>query len=150
MKLLKPVSTIVLSLALFSISGCSASGDVTAEDKEILRDFCLKYQGYTSSTVKRVEESRLEFIDLTPMVSLYKDNESIDALKGAMVDVNTHYSWAEAEVRFELSGGFVDLWESTSMKDAEQIVQSSAGITPPIGVIEVEANLISACSQFTE
>jgi hypothetical protein len=143
MKLLKPVSTFVLSLTLFSISGCSGSGGIKAEDKEVLGEFCSDYQNYASNSIERAGKSTFVFIDLTPIINSYENDEYIDSLKSAMVDVKTHYSWVQAE----LMGYDVD---SFTMTQAEQVVQTGVGKTPPIGVFEVEANLTSACSKFTK
>jgi hypothetical protein len=143
MKLLKPVSTFVLLLTLLSISGCSASEGIKAEDKEVLGEFCSDYQNYASNSVERAGKSTFAFIDLTPIINSYDNDESIDSLKSAMVDVKTHFSWVEAE----LLGYDV---EFLTMTDAEQVIQGAVDKTPPIGVFEVEANLTSACSKFTK
>lgn len=136
----------------------------------IIGEFCSNYQNYASNSVASAEKSRLEFIDLTPIVNTYKDDESIDSLKSAMVDVNTHFSWAEAEKTYMIAESiynnmaqgdslatasgktneFKDLWNSGSMSRAEQDLQSIVGKTPPIGAFAVEANLKESCSKFTD
>lgn len=170
MKFSKTTSVIVLSVAMISISSCSALGGIKAEDKVVLGEFCSSYQNYASNSVALAEKSTLEFIDLTPIVSAYEGNESIDALKSAMVDVNSHFSWADAEAEYMVAEAaynymaqgdslnaalsktdeFTELWNSGSITRAEKNLQSIVGKTPPIGAFVVEANLTSACLKFME
>jgi hypothetical protein len=170
MKFSNTKSVVGLSLVCVLISGCSAVGGVKSEDKKALGEFCSEYQNYASNSVALAEKSRLEFIDLTPVVSPYDSNESIEALKSAMVDVNTHFSWAEAEEKYMIAEAiynymaqgdslatassktdeFRDLWNSSSINRAEQDLQSIVGKTPPISAFVVEANLKGACSKFLD
>jgi hypothetical protein len=131
-----------LSIALFSISGCSTSGGIKAEDKELLRNFCLSYQNYAYNSYDLGEKSRIEFAALTPIINSYNDVKSINALKNAMYDVDAHFGWVQS-VSVIANSAIL-----TSMTSAESAFQSAVGVPPPIGASEVQSNLQNACSEF--